>query len=280
MLTASHPEIVLPKKRLIVGGEACSWQLIERIKTLAPQCSIFNHYGPTETTIGVLTYPVNLQQTINHAKTVPIGRPIANTQIYVLDSYLQPVPIGVPGELYIGGAGVTRGYLERPKLTKERFIVNLFEDLEQVVPHQPELDINKSRDNLSKSEVFKPDNLLKKVQNYNSEFVTSNSKIQNSNSELVTSNSEVQTANLGSQRLYKTGDLVRYLPDGNIEFIGRIDNQVKIRGYRIELGEIEATLRRHNGVRESVVLSHEEESGNKYLVAYVVPEKQFTLTTA
>ena len=280
LLTASHPEIVLPKKRLIVGGEACSWQLIERIKTLAPQCSIFNHYGPTETTIGVLTYPVNLQQTINHAKTVPIGRPIANTQIYVLDSYLQPVPIGVPGELYIGGAGVTRGYLERPKLTKERFIVNLFEDLEQVVPHQPELDINKSRDNLSKSEVFKPDNLLKKVQNYNSEFVTSNSKIQNSNSELVTSNSEVQTANLGSQRLYKTGDLVRYLPDGNIEFIGRIDNQVKIRGYRIELGEIEATLRQHNGVRESVVLSHEEESGNKYLVAYVVPEKQFTLTTA
>ncbi|MEM8778211.1 MAG: amino acid adenylation domain-containing protein [Cyanobacteria bacterium P01_G01_bin.49] len=217
LLTASHPERILPKKRLILGGEACYWQLIEKISNLSPKCSIFNHYGPTETTIGVLTHPVKLESTPNYSQTVPLGRPIANTQIYILDSYLQPVPIGIPGELYIGGAGVARGYLNRPELTKEKFIAAPFEEVKQV--------------------------------------------------------------GFG-QRLYKTGDLARYLPDDNIEFIERIDNQVKIHGFRIELGEIEATLRQHPEVRETVVLSHQDQLGSKYLVAYIVPEKQFTQTTA
>jgi acyl carrier protein len=157
------------------------------------------------------------------SETVPLGRAIANTQIYILNHYLQPVPIGVTGELYIGGDSLARGYLNQPKLTSERFIRNPFS-----------------------------------IQN--SKF-----KIQNTDSE----------------RLYKTGDLARYLPDGNIEFIGRSDHQVKIRGFRIELGEIEATLRQHPEVQEVVVLDREDESGEKRLVAYVVSsQNQASISTS
>ncbi|MGH7998033.1 MAG: amino acid adenylation domain-containing protein [Brasilonema sp.] len=216
LLTSSRAEQILPQQRLILGGEACSWKLIEQIQQLAPECLIFNHYGPTETTVGVLTYPIKQGQTVDCSETVPLGRPIANTQIYLLDSYLQPVPIGITGELYIGGASVARGYLNQPDLTNEKFIPNPFLE--------------------SGAIAF-------------------------------------------GQRLYKTGDLARYLPDGNIEFLGRIDHQVKIHGFRIELGEIEAALRQHPAVRETVVLAREDQPGNKCLVAYVVPEKQSTPTT-
>ena len=136
-----------------------------------------------------------------------IGRPIANTKIYILDSYLQPVPIGVPGELHISGDSLARGYHNRPKLTAEKFISH---------PLNQELEA----------------------------------------------------------RLYKTGDLVRYLPDGNIEFIGRIDNQVKIRGFRIELGEIEAVLAQHPYINETVVIAREDTFGDKRLVAYVVSQQE------
>ncbi|MEB3219801.1 MAG: amino acid adenylation domain-containing protein [Nostocales cyanobacterium 94392] len=217
LLTSSDAAKILPRKRLILGGEASSWKLIEQIQQLAPECLIFNHYGPTEATVGVLTYPIKLEETIDYSGNVPLGRPIANTQIYILDSLLQPVPIGVPGELYLGGAGVARCYLNRPELTNEKFISNPF--------------------------------------------------------------GETQEIGFG-QRLYKTGDLARYLPDGNIEFLGRIDNQVKIHGFRIELGEIESALRRHSNIRETVVLAREDTPGNKCLVAYVVAEKQFIPTTA
>ncbi len=216
LLTSSHPERILPKKRLIIGGEALTGKLIKQIQQLAPECFIFNHYGPTEATVGILTYPIKLEQTIDYSENIPLGRPIANTQIYILDSLLQPVPIGVPGELYLGGAGVARCYLNRPELTNEKFIFNPF----------------------------------------------------------------AETQEIGfTQRLYKTGDLARYLPDGNIEFLGRIDNQVKIHGFRIELGEIESALKQHPTVRETVVLAREDRPGNKSLVAYVVLEKQSTLTT-
>ncbi|WP_446368952.1 non-ribosomal peptide synthetase [Coleofasciculus sp. G3-WIS-01] len=123
LLTASHPEKILPRKYLILGGEVLSWQLVEKIQQYAPTCQILNHYGPTETTVGVLTYPVH-ERIRDKSKTVPIGCAIANTQIYILDHYLQPVPIGVPGELYIGGDSVARGYVNQPQLTAERFITN------------------------------------------------------------------------------------------------------------------------------------------------------------
>lgn len=205
LLTASQPEKILPRQRLILGGETCSWQLIEQIQKLTTECQIFNHYGPTETTIGVSTYLVEPGKPQLNSNTVPIGHPISNTQIYILDSCLQPVPIGVAGEVHIGGAGVTRGYFNHLDLTRQKFIINPW---------------------------------IKKG------------------------------------FLYKTGDLARYLPDGNIEFLGRIDRQVKVRGFRIELGEIEGALKQHQSVREAVVISHEEQTGNKRLIAYVVPETE------
>ena len=164
---------------------------------------LMNGYGPTEATVD--TTICNLSELVLEETQlqVPIGRPIANVQVYILNQYLQIVPIGVPGELYIGGAGLARGYLNRPDLTAEKFIPNPFSN-------EPE------------------------------------------------------------ERLYKTGDLVRYLSDGNIEFLGRIDNQVKIRGFRIELGEIETVLTQHSEVGQAVVVVHEDQPGNKRLVAYVV----------
>ena len=164
-----------------------------------------NAYGLTETTITSTVYQLPVNYQLNTTHSVPIGRPIANTEIYILDQNLQPVPIGIPGELHIGGAGLARGYLNRKQLTNEKFISN---------------PISSSK----------------------------------------------------SSRLYKTGDLARYLPDGNIEFLGRIDYQVKIRGFRIELGEIEAVLAQHPLVKSSAVIVREIQPRNKQLVAYVVTE--------
>jgi non-ribosomal peptide synthetase component F len=128
LAAATCPEQILPRRRLVLGGEAASWSLIERVAALAPDCRILNHYGPTETTVGVLTYPLASARPAELSTTVPLGRPLANTQIYLLDKQLQPAPIGVPGEIYIGGAGLARGYLQRPDLTAERFIPNPFAD--------------------------------------------------------------------------------------------------------------------------------------------------------
>ena len=205
LLTSKASSSIIPRQCLVLGGEAASWDLIEKIQQEAPNCRILNHYGPTETTVGVLTYPVSSKLASYNSKTVPIGRPIANTQVYILGHHQQPVPIGVPGELHIGGASLARGYLNRPDLTDEKFIFNPFSDQ-------------------------------------------------------------------SGTYLYKTGDLARYLRDGNIEFLGRIDNQVKIRGFRIELGEIEAALSQHPYVRSAVVLAREDKSGVKHLFAYVLPD--------
>ncbi|MBW4457213.1 MAG: amino acid adenylation domain-containing protein [Nostoc indistinguendum CM1-VF10] len=204
LLAASHPEKILPRQRLILGGEVLSWKLVEELQQYKPSCQILNHYGPTEATVGVLIYPIKGEPIRDKSETVPLGRPLANTQVYILDNHLRPVPIGVPGELYIGGAGLAWGYLNRPDLTAERFILNPFSQ---------------------KTEA----------------------------------------------RLYKTDDLVRYLPDGNIEYLGRIDQQVKIRGFLIDLGEIEAVLGQHPALQEAVVMAREDVPGNKRLVAYVVP---------
>ncbi len=210
LLTSEFAADLLPQKRLILGGEACSWELIKKIQSLNPECIIINHYGPTETTVGVSTYQV--ERVDINSQTLPLGKPLANTQVYVLDSQLQPVPIGVPGELYIGGGGVARGYLNNIEITRNKFIQHYFD------------------------------------------------------------NSEVKT-------IYKTGDLVRYHSDGNLEFLGRTDNQVKIRGFRIELGEIEAALSQHSAIQKAIVLSNKDESGNQILVGYIVPHAQFQPTT-
>ncbi|MEM8808438.1 MAG: amino acid adenylation domain-containing protein, partial [Cyanobacteria bacterium P01_G01_bin.38] len=243
LLTSSQPAQILPRQRLVLGGEACRWQLVEQIHTYAPDCLIFNHYGPTEATVGVSVYPIN-SETLSSGQqaTVPIGRPIANTQIYLLDTDLQPVPIGVPGELYIGGAGVARGYLNRPDLTAERFIPNPFlEDRRQ-----------KAKDGSHDTSPTSPP-------------------------PPPSPPPHSPTSPLPST-LYKTGDLARYQPDGTLEYLGRLDHQVKIRGYRIELGEIEVVLRQHPEVQAAVVLARKAQSGNPCLVAYVVPKKQSALT--
>ena len=187
-------------KRVICSGEALPFELQERFfSRLAAE--LHNLYGPTEASIDVTYWQC---QPGSHDRTVPIGRPIANTQIYILDGSSRPMPVGVHGELYIGGVGVARGYYNRPELTTEKFVRNPF----------------------SKE---------------------------------------------ATDRLFRTGDLARYRPDGAIEFLGRIDHQVKIRGFRIELGEIEAVLSQHPAIKEVVVLAREDVPGNKRLVAYLVP---------
>jgi amino acid adenylation domain-containing protein len=208
LLAHIEPAELVSLRTVIVAGETCSSTLVQSHYQLLPQTSLFNEYGPTEATVWSSVYNCQNDKSSN---TISIGRPIVNTQIYLLDRHLQLVPIGVVGELYIGGVGVVNGYLNRLELTAEKFIPNPFE-------------------------------------------------------------------NLKFNRLYKTGDLARYRTDGNIEFVGRRDYQVKIRGYRIEFEEIETVLKQHPDVQDAVVLVREEESGNKRLVAYVVPIDESALT--
>lgn len=189
--------------KILCGGEALPRKLANSL--LERGATLWNLYGPTETTIWSTIHRVEEQD-----GPVPIGRAIANTQVYILDPYLQPIPVGVPGGLYIGGDGLAQGYLNRPELTAEKFIHNPYSD-------QP------------------------------------------------------------GARLYKTGDLARYRPDGNIEFLGRIDHQVKVRGFRIELGEIETVLTQHQSVGEAVVLVQDDEAANQHLVAYVALSQEVAL---
>jgi amino acid adenylation domain-containing protein len=199
-LEASGVEECRSLRHVICSGEALSYEIQEQFfSRLSAQ--LHNLYGPTEAAVDVTYWECRRE---SDRRIVPIGRPVANTQIYILDTNLQPVPIGVPGELHIGGVQVGRGYHNRPELTAEKFIADPFSD-----------------DRAGK--------------------------------------------------LYKTGDLVRYLPDGNIEYLGRLDFQVKLRGFRIELGEIEAALEKHESVSQAVVMVREDRPGNKYLTAYVIP---------
>ncbi|HLO84887.1 MAG TPA: amino acid adenylation domain-containing protein [Nostocaceae cyanobacterium] len=193
--------------KVLCGGEALTQKLASQL--LDKVGSLWNMYGPTETTIWSTVYQVKSAE-----EKISIGQPIANTQIYILPQNLHhqeipyiPVPIGEVGELYIGGDGVARGYLNKPELTAEKFIFDPFSEQK-------------------------------------------------------------------SARLYKTGDLVRLLPDGNIEYIGRTDHQIKIRGFRIEMGEIEAVLLQHPTVKEAIVMAREGTNGDKRLVAYVVPNQE------
>jgi acyl-coenzyme A synthetase/AMP-(fatty) acid ligase/acyl carrier protein len=181
---------------VLCGGEAVPRDLANELIDRSP--SVWNMYGPTETTVWSTCCQLQDKQ-----GPVMIGRPIANTPVYILDQHLQPVPLGVSGELYIGGAGVSRGYLNRPDLTEKAFVKN----------------------------PFSPD---------------------------------------PSAVMYKTGDLTRYYANGNIEFLGRIDQQIKIRGFRVELGEIETVLLEHPSIKQAVVIVREDRPGDARLVAYMV----------
>ncbi|MBD2540827.1 non-ribosomal peptide synthetase [Coleofasciculus sp. FACHB-SPT36] len=269
LLSSSQPEIILPRQRLILGGEASNWGLIEKIQNLAPSCRILNHYGPTETTVGVLTYQMDSGNIANVSKTVPLGRPLANTQIYILDSHLQLVPIGVSGEIYIGGDSLARGYLNQPELTAEKFIPNPFLKNSKVRSsplNEPAFPLNPTP-----SEPAAPAPLSACGEGLGVGCFPDAVNGFDIKSQESEENSKLKTQN---SKLYKTGDLARYLPDGNIEFLGRIDHQVKIRGFRIELGEIEAVLKQHPGVEQAVVVVREDVSGDKRLVAYSVFSQQ------
>ncbi len=228
LLSAARPADILPRRRLILGGEALSWELVERVQLLAPKCVIFNHYGPAEATIGATTYRVGADKPRPAAATVPIGRSLPNVQIHLLDANRQPLPVGVPGEVYIAGAGVSRGYLNRPQTDPKGF-QNRFQEKESL----------QNTAASGQNSPVKPFGSLKRV-----------------------------------GPVYKTGDIARYLPDGNLEFLGRADEQVKIRGFRVELGEIEAALKRHSAVSEAVVILREDVPKQKQAAAYVVSAEQ------
>jgi acyl-coenzyme A synthetase/AMP-(fatty) acid ligase/acyl carrier protein len=207
ILREARPRQLTSLRTVIVAGEPCPAELVQHHAETLPHAALFNEYGPTETSVWTSVY--RFVSSVPFCGSVSIGRPVANTQIYVLDSQLQPVPIGVTGEVYIGGDGVARVYLNHPDLTAERFVPTPF------------------------------------------------------------------SANATGARRYKTGDLARFLADGNIEYVGRNDFQVKIRGYRIELSEIELALAQHPDVREAVVLA----KTNERLTAYVVFKEIASATT-
>ncbi|NQY63442.1 MAG: amino acid adenylation domain-containing protein [Alteromonadaceae bacterium] len=202
MLTSNEFTKCYSLRQVFCSGEALQIQHVESFSSVLPETELHNLYGPTEAAIDVSYWDCKQ----NNSEIVPIGKPIDNIQLYILSRALNVQPIGVPGELHIGGVGLARGYLNQAELTDEKFILNPFYDA----------------NNPSSSE-----------------------------------------------RLYKTGDLVCWLPDGNLEFLGRIDHQVKIRGFRIELGEIEHQLLSHDEVNDAVVVASEHKEGDKRLVAYV-----------
>ena len=201
MIVMMSPDELPQLETVLSAGEACNKEIINK---WSRGRRIVNGYGPTEVTVGA-SWSI-FENLANDIETIHIGRPILNKQIFILDEYLRPVPMGVPGELCVSGIGLARGYLNRPDLTAEKFIPNPFHGAH-------------------------------------------------------------------GERMYKTGDLACYLPDGNIEFLGRVDHQVKIRGFRIELGEIEEVLHQHPAIKMAAVLAREETSGEKRLVAYFVAGK-------
>ena len=200
------PQALAGVKEILSGGEALSVPHIRKAQAaLGPDVQFINGYGPTESTTFATCYRIPSNIALD-CDSIPIGRPIANTQVYVLDAQRQLVPIGVPGELYIGGAGLARGYWNRPELTTEKFVLNPFSKDDQ-------------------------------------------------------------------ERLYRTGDLCRWRADGNLEFLGRLDDQIKLRGFRIEPGEIESVLNEHSDITQATVILRKDRTGDERLVAYYVPKE-------
>ncbi|MFD2934792.1 amino acid adenylation domain-containing protein [Spirosoma flavum] len=204
-LKSIKPRLYPKLKRICSGGESCPVELAEQ---WSQYVSFFNKYGPTEATVNTSYHFYDREK--HYTKQLPIGKALPNTQLYILDEFNNAVPVGVTGELHIGGIQLARGYLNSTKLTADKFIQNPFSETDS--------------------------------------------------------------------RLYKTGDLAKWLPDGNIEYLGRIDDQVKIRGYRIELGEVESILGQHSSVDQCVVIAKEDQTGSKQLIAYIVPKMELDIT--
>jgi amino acid adenylation domain-containing protein len=205
LLASAEGREILPGNYLILGGEALAPRLVKKITDLGAACEIGNHYGPTETTVESVVLRLRDYMPREDAEQgIPIGKPVDNTRIYILDARLDPVPIGFAGELYIAGDGVAAGYIGQPELTRERFVDDPF---------------------------------------------------------------------FGG-KMYRTGDLCRYLADGNVDFLGRADDQVKVRGFRIELGEIEAVLTRHPAVKQAIVIARPDGRSGKRLIGYVAGSRE------
>jgi amino acid adenylation domain-containing protein len=203
---ADTGNVILARKLMIFGGEGFAASILDRLTKVNYDGDVFNHYGPTEATIGKTIHKVDLNK---QYYSIPIGKPFSNTQLYIVDPSHRPVPVGVAGELMIAGDGLARGYLNLPEMTAQKFIKDPF-----------------SKD--------------------------------------------------ADAKMYKTGDQARWLSDGNIEYLGRIDEQVKIRGFRIETGEIEGVIQQSDLVHQGVVVAKQDSVGNKRLIAYIVPKPSFT----
>ncbi|WP_329341307.1 non-ribosomal peptide synthase/polyketide synthase [Streptomyces sp. NBC_01352] len=202
-LLEALPESASPSGTLVIGGEALRGEALAAWRQAHPQVQVINAYGPTEATVNCAEYRLE-PGAETPSGAVPIGRPFANTRTYVLDGALRPVPVGTPGELYVAGVVLARGYLDRPGLTAERFVADPF--------------------------------------------------------------------GTPGTRMYRTGDVVRWNREGQLEYVGRADDQVKIRGYRIELGEVQSALAAHPLIAQAAVIVREDRTGDKRLVAYAVPE--------
>jgi len=203
-LIDSNIELFKGLTTLISGGDKLSPFHIHKLQKQYPDIEIINGYGPTENTTFSLTYKVKNEMYAN----IPIGKPINNSLVYILDQQLQMVPVSVPGEIYVAGSGLSKGYLNKPELTAERFIENPF---------------------------------------------------------------------MPGAKMYKTGDIGKWLSDGNISFIGRTDDQLKIRGYRIELGEIENILKQYPGINDAAVIAREDETKDKHLIAYLIGKEDLSV---
>jgi amino acid adenylation domain-containing protein len=225
-------------KYLFIGAEKLDLDLVRwSFESVREDCRLFNMYGPTECTIIAAVLEINRQEVekYKYLSSIPIGVPVGNTNLLVLDKYMNICPVNVPGELYITGDGKAGGYLNNLELTAEKFVIShlsLVNSKSLVISHQS----------------------------------------------LVNDNSTNDQCPMTNDLLYRTGDRVRWLPDGTVEFLGRIDQQVKIRGLRIEPGEIEARLLKHRLIKEAVVIDRQSESGEKYLCAYIVSKEAFDLS--
>jgi amino acid adenylation domain-containing protein len=273
-------EIFQPLRNLLVGGDVLSPPHIDQIKKRYPGLNVINGYGPTENTTFSTTFPIEKEYKGN----IPIGKPITNSTAYIIDQYGYLVPIGVEGELVVGGEGVARGYLNNPELTIERFCLRRpggrFSAKDDRCRLQVQVKLSKTSSATKPSLIGPPCHGAPWTPRKN--FLSEGTRGLAPLYLKGTGKNHMQSCNHASMQnhflpphypIYCTGDLAKWLHNGNIEFIGRRDQQAKIRGFRIECREIENQLLTHKKIKEAVVLIKTNESGDKYLCAYIVSKE-------